>query len=336
MVLKSSAKKASAKDEITDRTNLPPRPDWKALEKEMIDLWEKEETFKFDLKKPGKIYSIDTPPPTISGTPHIGHAFSYSQTEFIARYKRMTGWNVFYPFGYDNNGLPTERLAEKIFKVKANKMPREEFVKLTLKLTKEKQEEYKEIWKRLGISCDWNYCYSTISPRVQRISQLSFLKLHKKNRVYRTDSPTLYCPECQTAISQAELNDVEQDTIFYFIEFKLQDNSLIEIATTRPELLPSIVAVFVNPNDKRFTQLVGKEITEPLFEKKVKILSDHRVQIDQGSGIVMCCTFGDQTDVEWYKAFKLPYIKSIGNDGKMTSAAGKFAGLKIMGKKGNS
>lgn len=309
----------------------PKRPNWTELEAEVLAFWTANQVYHFDQAAPGKMYSIDTPPPTISGVPHIGHAFSYSQTEFIARYQRMNGSNVFYPFGYDNNGLPTEKLTEKTFKVKASKMPREEFIRLTLQLTEEQQVEYKRIWQRLGISCDWNYCYSTISKRVQRLSQLSFLRLNQKGRIYQANSPTLWCPECQTAISQMELNDVEQNTIFYYLKFTLAESKEpLTIATTRPELLSSIVAVFVNPEDDRFKSLVGKDVIEPLFGKKVKIMADHRVLKDQGSGAVMCCTFGDQTDIEWYRAYNLPYVQSIGPNGKMTSVAGEFEGLPLL------
>ncbi len=296
-------------------------------EKKWSDYWEKEKLFKFSPGK--KIYSIDTPPPTISGTIHIGHAFSYSQAEFIARYKRMKGFSVFYPFGFDDNGLPTEKFVEKKRKIKASKMDRNEFIKICLEETLRAEEEYKKVWKSLGISCDWNLFYSTISPKVRKISQLSFIELFEQGREYRKEAPTIWCPDCQTAISQVELEDKEFDSTFNDVLFETEDGKKIVISTTRPELIPACVAVIVNPEDKKNNYLIGKKIKVPLMDYSVQVFGDKRVDPNKGSGIVMNCTFGDQVDMEWWKAFNLPLRIIINKYGKLNEKAGKFEGLKL-------
>ncbi|MCP3686449.1 MAG: valine--tRNA ligase [bacterium] len=308
---------------------LDKKPDFKAIEAKWQQTWEKDGIFKFDPKSKKPVYSIDTPPPTISGQLHLGHAFSYSQTEFIARYRRMAGFNVFYPFGFDNNGLPTERLTEKKMKVKAHKMDRDEFIKLCLQVTKEHEKEYEKVWRTLGISCDWDQLYTTIEPNAQKISQLSFLRLFKKDRIYQHEAPTVWCPECQTAIAQVELEDKELTSVFNDIIFKLDDGSDLIIATTRPELLPSCVSIFVHPDDEKNKKLVGRKAKVPLFNQEVTIIADERVDPEKGSGVVMCCTFGDLTDIEWYKAHKLEVRIAIDEQGIMTDISGKYKGLKV-------
>ena len=309
--------------------DFPKRPNFQELEKEIMDFWEKEKLYKFNLEADKPVYSIDTPPPTISGKLHIGHAFSYSQAEFIARYKRMRGYNVFYPFGYDNNGLPTEKLAEEMHGVKAKDMSRAKFVELCLETSRKVEKEYERVFKRMGISCDWNELYRTIEPRVQKISQTSFLKLYEKGRVYRKLAPTLWCPKCETAIAQVELKDKEVNSFFNYILFELEDGGKIEIATTRPELLASCCAVFVHPGDKRYKHLVGKKAKVPLFNFYVPIMADKRVDPNKGTGIVMFCTFGDLTDVEWFKAYKFEPKISIASDGTLNELAGKYKGMKV-------
>ncbi len=291
--------------------------------------WEKEKIFKFNPKKKGKLFSIDTPPPTLSGKMHIGHAFSYTHQDIIARYHRMKGENVFYPFGVDNNGLPSEKLVEKLNKVKIFDLGRRKFVQLCQKTLKKILPEFISDWKRIGMSCDFSLFYSTISPEVQKLSQKYFLDLFKKNRIYRKETPTLWCPECQTAIAQAELEDKEEEILFNDIEFSLEDGGKIIISTTRPELLPSCVAIFVHPKDKRYRKFIGKKAIVPIFGQKVKIMPDSKVDIKKGSGVVMCCTFGDTTDIEWYFKHKLPLRISITKDGKMNELAKEFQGLPI-------
>ncbi len=302
-------------------------------EKKIQKFWEKEKIYKFNPHSKKPIYSIDTPPPTVSGRMHLGHAFSYAQEDFIARYRRMKGEEVFYPFGTDDNGLATERLIEKLKKVKSQEMKRKDFIKLCLETLEEIKPEFIKDWKNLGMSCDFSLFYSTIDHRCQKISQQSFLELYKKNRVYQKEAPTIWCPLCQTAIAQAELKDKEFKSYFSDLIFKLDDPNFqakdLIISTTRPELLPSCVAIFVHPRDERYKNLIGKEAIVPLFGQKVIILKDEKVETGKGTGIVMCCTFGDQTDIEWYLAHNLSLKISITKDGRMNEGAGKYQGLSL-------
>ncbi len=305
-----------------------PRIDTKAIEKKWREYWEKQGIYKFNPKSEKKIYSIDTPPPTVSGEMHIGHACSYSQQDFIARYKRMQGFNVFYPFGTDDNGLPTERLVEKTLKVKAKDMSRSDFIKLCMDFLKKELPKFIQDWKNIGMSCDWDIYYSTINEHSRRIAQWSFLDLHKKGRLYRKDAPTMWCPECKTGVAQVEAQDKEIDSTFNDIIFKVGNENLI-IATTRPELLPACVAIFYHPEDKRYQKYKGKKAKVPLFNFEVPILPDQRADPKKGTGIVMCCTFGDQTDMEWQKAHNLPIKIILTEDGKMNNLTGEFKGMQI-------
>ncbi|NTV23685.1 MAG: valine--tRNA ligase [Nanoarchaeota archaeon] len=303
--------------------------DPKVSEKKWQVYWESNHTYRFDREDTEKeVYSIDTPPPTVSGKMHLGHAFSYSQMDFIARYKRMKGYNVFYPFGTDDNGLPTERLVEKTKNVKSTRMQRSEFIKLCLETLDVIRPGFIQDWKNTGMSCDFTLAYSTINDHCRRISQKSFVELYKKGLEYRKEAPSIWCPECQTAIAQVELEDKELDSAFNHIIFMVGQEKLI-IATTRPELLASCTALFVNPEDDRYKKYVGKEAVVPLFNHKVKILADARAAMDKGTGAVMCCTFGDQTDIEWYKAYNLALRISITKDGKMNDLAGQYKDLKL-------
>ena len=306
----------------------------KKIEEKWMEYWEKEKIYSFDQKSKKKIYSIDTPPPTVSGEMHMGHACSYSQQDFIARYKRMKGFNVFYPFGTDDNGLPTERLVEKNKGVKAKEMSRDKFIELCLDFLKEKLPTFSQDWKNIGISCDWDLKYSTINEHSRKISQWSFLDLHKKGRVYRKDAPAMWCPNCQTGVAQIEVKDKEFDSTFNDIIFIVGKEKLT-IATTRPELLPACVALVFNPADKRYKKYLGKKAIVPLYNFEVPIIEDSRVKEDKGTGIVMCCTFGDQTDMEWQKAYNLPIKIAINEEGKMTEVAGKYAGMPIKGARKN-
>ncbi len=303
--------------------------DFTVEEPNLQQFWEMNGVFKFDENSKKPVYSVDTPPPTVSGEMHMGHAFSYAQQDFVIRYKRMKGFNVFYPFGTDNNGLATERLVEKMNKVKSKKMEREDFRKLCMKTVEGLKLKYIQDWKNIGISCDFDIYYSTIDDHSIKISQRSFLDLYKKGREYRKEAPTMWCPLCQTAIAQVELEDKELASNFNDIIFKGENDEDLIIATTRPELLPSCVAMFAHPNDERYKNLFGKEARVPLFDRKVPILADKRADPEKGTGLVMCCTFGDQTDIEWYKAHKLPLIMSITEDGKMNSNADKYEGMTI-------
>lgn len=301
-------------------------------EKQWQQFWEKNKIYTFNPTSKAPIYSIDTPPPTISGKMHLGHAFSFSQQDFIARYHRMKGENVFYPFGTDDNGLATERLIEKLKNVKSKRMQRNDFIKLCNDTLTEIRPAFVQGWKDIAMSCDFDIFYSTINDHCRAISQKSFIDLYKEGREYQKEAPSIWCTSCQTAIAQVELEDVEQDSFFNDIIFKIKDGnkeSDLLIATTRPELLPSCVAIFVHPEDVRYKTIVGKKAKVPLFSHIVPILTDLRVDPQKGTGAVMCCTFGDQTDIEWYKAYNLQLIQSINEAGFMTEKAGQFAGLKI-------
>jgi len=303
-------------------------------EEKWMKYWEKEKIYSFDPKSKKKIYSIDTPPPTVSGEMHMGHACSYSQQDFIARYKRMQGFNVFYPFGTDDNGLPTERLVEKTKGIKAKEMQRDEFIQLCLDFLKDELPKFIQDWKNIGISCDWSLNYSTINEHSRKIAQWSFLDLHKKNRVYRKDAPAMWCPACQTGVAQIEIKDKEFDSTFNDILFTVGKEKLT-IATTRPELLSACVALVFNPTDKRYKKYLGKKAKVPLYNFEVPIIEDSRVREDKGTGIVMCCTFGDQTDMEWQKAYNLPIKIAISEEGKMTELSGKYQDMPIKGARKN-
>ncbi len=297
-------------------------------EKKWQEYWEKNDIYKFDKHSKKPIFSIDTPPPTVSGEMHMGHASQYSQMDFIARYKRMNQFNIFYPFGTDDNGLPTERLVEKLNNTKAQNNTRNKFIELCQTTLKKLRPKFIQAWKNLAISCDYNLFYSTIDDHSRKISQQSFIDLYKDGREYRKEAPTIWCPECQTAIAQVELEDKNLSSTFNTILFKA-DGKIMEIATTRPELLPACVAVFVNPDDERYKDLIGKEAEVPYFKFKVPILKDDKVDTGKGTGIVMCCTFGDLTDVEWFYKHKLPLKIAITKEGKMTKLANKYQGLTI-------
>ncbi len=217
----------------------------------------------------------------------------------------MRGYNVFYPFGFDDNGLPTERLVEKEIGKKGSEMDRTEFTKLCLETTQKYQEIFKKLWISIGISADWSLVYSTISPLAQRISQRSFLELLEKGKIRRENTPALWCTECQTGIAQAELDDKELESVFYDIAFSGENGKEIVIATTRPELLPACVAVFVHPEDERYTEWHGKNVTTPLGQE-VPVIADDTVAKEKGTGAVMCCTYGDETDLMWRKKHDLP------------------------------
>ncbi len=308
---------------------LPKRYDFRESEKRWSKFWEEKGIFRFDPSSRKEIFSVDTPPPTVSGKMHIGHAFNYSQMDFIARFKRMMGFNLFYPFGTDDNGLPTERLIEKEKNVRARDMARPAFVKLCLDTLSAIRKKYVADWKAIGISCDWSIFYTTIDEHCQRISQRSFIELYEMGREYRKEAPVIWCPECSTAIAQVELEDREMDSHFNDIIFRLENGKDLVIATTRPELLPACVAIFAHPDDKRYRGLFGKRAKVPLFNHEVEIMPSEKADPEKGTGILMCCTFGDTDDVEHYKEFSLPLRIAITRDGRMTELAGKYGGMKI-------
>ncbi len=304
---------------------------YNALEKEAkwLEYWNDNKVYKFN-KDNRKVFSIDTPPPTVNGKIHIGHIFSYSQTEMIARYKRLRGYNVFYPFGFDDNGLPSERLVEKEQGKKAHEIGREAFSKLCYETTDKYEEEFQELFSKMGVSTDWDIHYKTVSPSTIKISQLSFLDLIKKGHCYHKESPALWCNECLTSIAQAELETKTIKTTFNYVNFKtVEDGEEFTIATTRPELLPAIVCVFVNPNDDEHKHLIGKTAHIPVIDVEVPIMADEKVAIDKGTGVVMCCTFGDQTDIEWWKKYNLPLKYIFTDNGRIIDSVPNYGGMKI-------
>ena len=301
-----------------------------ALEKEKkwLDYWQKNKIYEYK-RDEREVYSIDTPPPTVNGKIHIGHIFSYSQTEMMARYKRIRGYNVFYPFGFDDNGLPSERLVEKEQGKRASEIGREEFSKLCYQTTDKYEAEFQELFSKLGVSTDWDIYYKTVSPKTIKISQLSFLDLINKGHCYHKESPALWCNECLTSIAQAELETKSIKTTFNYINFTTTDGEEFTIATTRPELLPAIVCVFVNPSDEKHNHLIGKIAHIPVIDVNVPIMADEKVDACKGTGIVMCCTFGDQTDIEWWKKYNLPLKYIFTEDGKIIDSVPNYGGLKI-------
>jgi len=312
--------------------------DPEAVEAEWQDRWVDEGTYAYafdevdpDAVDPNTLYSIDTPPPTVSGNLHMGHLYQFTLQDFVARFHRMRDDAVFFPFGFDDNGIASERLTEDELGIEHQDYERREFQELCRGVCDDYEATFRENVQSLAVSVDWDNTYRTIEPRVQRISQLSFLDLYERGREYRERAPTIWCPECETAISQVETEDDEQDSHFHDIAFAVgepssTDRESFTISTTRPELLPACVAVFVHPDDDANADLVGEEAVVPLFGQRVPILEDERVDVETGSGVVMCCTFGDQTDIEWYQAHDLPLRIAIDESGTMTDVAGDYAG----------
>ena len=294
------------------------------IEKKWKDFWEKNNTYKFDSSKKD-FFSIDTPPPTVSGNMHIGHAFSYSQQDFIARFWRMKK-GVFYPFGTDDNGLPTEKLVEKLNNVRSKNMSREDFIKLCLKTLKETTPKFIDDWKTLGVSCDYSKIYSTIDDNTRKISQKYFIDLYKKGFVYKKSFPTIWDVKFQTPVAQAELEDKEKKTFFTTMKF-ICDNKTLPIATTRPEMLGACVAVFVNPKDKRYKAFIGKKVKVPIFNHEVLVIADDSANIEKGTGCLMVCSWGDKYDVDAINKYKLNPKQIINKDGTINIEP--YKGLKI-------
>jgi valyl-tRNA synthetase len=293
--------------------------------------WEELGIYKWDSSASrADTFVIDTPPPTVSGMLHMGHVFSYTQADFIARFQRMIGKTVFYPMGFDDNGLPTERLVEKVKKVRAASMPRAEFIKLCQTVIYSAEEDFRNLFRSIALSVDWQQEYQTISPTSQKLSQLSFIDLWQKGNVKRQYAPCFWDAVDRTAIAQAEIIDQERQGVMYDIKFSLADEGeKIVIATTRPEMLAACVAVFYHPDDERYKHLAGKFALTPIYQYKVPLLADEGVAIDKGTGLVMCCTFGDIQDIDWWRKHKLPAIQCINHAGKMQNA-GFLDGLSVI------
>ncbi len=313
--------------------SLPKSYNPKETEPRLQAFWQERGTYQFDPDSTAEVYSIDTPPPTVSGNLHLGHIYSYSHPDFFARFWRMSGRNVFYPMGFDDNGLPTERLTEKRLKVHAREIGRSAFIQKCLEVSDQAIQEYKAIWQRLGLSIDWRYTYRTIDDNSRRLCQQSFIDLYRRGLVYRREAPAIWCPECQASFAQADLNDLERQTEFVTLAFGLPGGGSLPIATTRPELLPACVAVFVHPGDPRYRNLITQPgqsphtTVVPLFGQSVPILTDPAADPQKGTGAVMCCTFGDTTDIAWWYSHALPMIQAIDRAGNMAATAGEYVGL---------
>jgi len=313
-------------------------------EKNLQKFWQEQRIYAWDQNESREnTFIVDTPPPTVSGQLHIGHVYSYTQADFIVRFKRMTGKNICYPIGFDDNGLPTERLVEKQKKIRAVGMDRQKFVEICTEVVVVEEEKFRALFNQLALSVDWNLEYQTINPMSQKISQMSFLDLVHKGEIYRDTQPMLWDPVDQTALAQADIEDKEQNSLMNDIIFYGEAGEELTIATTRPELLPACVAVFYNPNDIRYKHLEGAYAITPLFGVRVPILADDLVQIDKGTGLVMCCTFGDVTDILWWKKYKLPLkiiidkkgvisninFENYSNKTETQNFANQISGLKI-------
>ena len=295
--------------------------------------WVEDRTYAYESPSaeaidPDTVFTIDTPPPTVSGSLHWGHVYGATLQDFVARFERMRGKEVFFPFGYDDNGIASERLTETELEIEHQHYERREFQELCREVCSNYEAEFTQKMQALGVSIDWENTYQTIEPSVQRISQRSFIDLYEQGREYRQRAPTIWCPECATAISQVETEDADRPSHFHDIAFELAETGeRFTIATTRPELLPACVAVFVHPDDEANASLVGQQAVVPLFGHEVPIIADERVDMEAGSGVVMCCTFGDQTDIEWYQAHDLPLRVAIDETGTMLEPAESYAGL---------
>ena len=300
-------------------------------EEKIRKFWEKNQTYKFNPDSKKQVYSIDTPPPYASaGHLHVGHALHYTQFEIIARIKRMLGFNVYFAPGYDDNGLPTEKYVEEKLGINKAKTNRTEFRKLCLEESEKVEKVYTEkVFKKLGHSYDWDLLYQTISPESQKVSQTAFLQLVKKGECYRAKEPCIWCPKHETALAQAEVEDLERTTKLNYIEFGNKKEEKVVIATTRPEFLASCVGIFVNPDDKRYKNLIGKEIEIPLFNYQVKVMEDNEVDPEFGTGIMMVCTFGDNADIEKYKKYKLDLKIMMDEKGILNELGGKYKGMNL-------
>ncbi len=322
---------------FVDFKDFPKNYDYQTVEKKISQYWEDNNIYKFDPSDKDKaVYSVDTPPPYVSSAHlHVGHVMSYSQAEFIIRYKRMKGFNVFYPMGFDDNGLPTERYVEKKYKINKSKITRQEFIDLCLKETKAGIEIYKSLWKSVGISADYGLSYSTIDERCRKTAQKSFLDLYGKGLIERRNEPILWCPQCRTSLAQADVILEEFSGVLYDIEFKSAEGGSLIISTTRPELLGGCVAVYANPADERYRFLEGQSVKTPLYNKNVPVKYDESVDMSYGTGLMMVCTWGDAEDVKKWKEHNLDTAIIIDRAGRLNELSGDYTGLNVKDAKKN-
>ena len=325
--------------EPATQISVPDKPALEGLEEKWTRRWEESGVYRFDRSRPRSgVFSIDTPPPTVSGSLHVGHVFSYTHTDVVARFHRMRGRAVFYPMGWDDNGLPTERRVQNYFGVrcdpslpydpafrppeKPGKQPvpvsRPNFIELCARLTAEDEKVFEHLWRYLGLSVDWSMTYATIDRRAQRISQLSFLRLLGRGLAYQLEAPTLWDVDFGTAVAQAELEDREQPGAYHRIRFARTDgDGYVEVETTRPELIPACVALVAHPDDERYKPLFERQVITPLFGAKVTVKAHPLADPEKGSGIAMICTFGDVTDVVWWRELSLPVRAIIQSNGTL-------------------
>lgn len=294
-------------------------------------LWDATKIHDYDPESKKPLFSVDTPPPYVSAAHlHAGHAMSYTQAEILIRYKRMKGHNIFYPMGFDDNGLPTERYVEQVHKVNKKKISRSEFRALCIMETQKGAKVYEKLWRALGLSVDWDLRYSTIDDQSRHTAQKSFIDLYNKGLIYRANEPVLWDTHFETALAQADLDSIERKGKLFDIKFKAESGDDLIISTTRPELIPACVGMFYNPEDKRYAHLKGKKAIVPLFGHGVPILESEDVDPAFGTGLMMCCTFGDGEDVKKWKQHKLETRMAITPDGKMNELAGPYKGVQIV------
>ena len=309
--------------------DFPKRYKSQDVEPKLQKFWEETGIYKYDPDSDRPCFSVDTPPPYVSSAHlHVGHVMSYTQAEIVVRYKRMQGFNVFYPMGFDDNGLPTERYVEKKYKIDKGKIKRSDFIDLCLKETKIGGQSYKDLWTAMAISVDWSQLYTTIDERSRRTSQKSFIDLFGKGLIQRKDEPILWCHKCSTSIAQAEVETVETPSMLNDVVFKAADGSDLVISTTRPELLPACVSLYVNPEDERYTHLVGTMAKVPLFDHEVEIRTHPSVDIAFGTGLMMVCTWGDMEDVIKWKEHRLETRAVFDQYGRLNELAGPFEKMK--------
>jgi len=320
---------------------VPEKPALEGLESKWMARWNESGVYRFDRTRPRReVYSIDTPPPTVSGSLHVGHVFSYTHTDVIARFQRMRGKAVFYPMGWDDNGLPTERRVQNYYGVrcdpslpfdpsfeppeKPGKQPvsisRPNFIALCARLTTEDEKAFEALWRFLGLSVDWSMTYATIGHRAQQVSQLAFIHLLRRGLAYQVEAPTLWDVDFRTAVAQAELEDRELPGAYHRVQFHPDEaagGEVVLIDTTRPELIPACVALVANPDDERYRGLIGRHVVTPLFGARVPVKAHPLADPAKGTGIAMICTFGDITDVTWWRELNLPVRAIIQADGTL-------------------
>ncbi len=317
----------------------PDKPSLDGLEDKWARVWDEQGTFTFDRSATReRVFSIDTPPPTVSGSLHVGHVFSYTHTDCIARYQRMRGKAVYYPMGWDDNGLPTERRVQNYFGVRCDPsvaydpdfappatpdakrqvpVSRRNFIALCEQLTAQDEKAFEAVWRQLGLSVDWSTLYTTISDDSRAVAQKAFLRNLARGEAYSSEAPSLWDVTFQTAVAQAELEAREYPGHYHRVAFARPDGSPLYIETTRPELIPAVVALIAHPDDERYQPLFGTSVTSPLFGVQIPVLAHPAAEIDKGAGIAMCCTFGDLTDVQWWRELQLPTRSVVGRDGRV-------------------